>query len=584
LKLELGTTVDRYTVDAVIGAGGTAMVYRVTHNALGTLHALKVLTISSDSIRKRMLQEGQVQAALQHLNVVSVTDVLDISGNPGLLMEYIEGPSLERALGKFRIRMGDAETLFLGIVSGVRQAHRMGVVHRDLKPANVLLDRSSEGYVPKVTDFGLVKSLAQDPNMQATRSGIAMGTPSYMAPEQIRDARSVDQRADIWSLGCILYELMTRRRAFPGEETLAIYNAVTDGDYPPVEQWVDGVPDRILSAITGCLMVDPANRIPNCEVLLEVLSGERSWTVTSRGPSTQETEELPRVLPEDVPSLEVAHRGPEGQTPGPAPSRGRLPPHVVSPVESLVEDGPADDGTLQPVDSMAALPRTDAAWAAILVFLLAGGVSALLLLVGIVVFGTSIVDKGPNITASDTPSLPSSVLTGEDEEAGNESGADAVDPAVEGQEETDEGESDEADDEPAAVTPAPSAPANEAASPPPVPVRSGAPRPVLVRPKPTPAPASPPEPEPEEETSSVEVDPTAPTPVKLLSVPPTAQVLVSGRPRGLTPLPLSLSPGKYPVQLISGDRTVDYVIEVTAGGDNKWCYDFANSLNRPGGC
>jgi len=271
VKLDAGTIVDRYVVEELLGAGGTAMVYRVRHRQLGTSHALKVLTISSSAIRERMLREGRVQATLNHVNVVAVTDVVDIDGAPGLLMEHIEGPSLERALGRYKLTMGDAELLFRGILSGVQAAHQAGLVHRDLKPANVLLQRTTMGFVPKVTDFGLAKALEGDPEVAHTRSGIAMGTPSYMAPEQIRDARSVDQRADLWSLGCLLYELTTRRRTFPGDEALAIYNDVTAGLFEAPRKLVPELPQRIEEAIHGCLRAHRDERIPDCDTLFAVL-------------------------------------------------------------------------------------------------------------------------------------------------------------------------------------------------------------------------------------------------------------------------------------------------------------------------
>ncbi|MEQ1569274.1 MAG: serine/threonine-protein kinase, partial [Myxococcota bacterium] len=278
MKLDAGQVVDRYEVERLLGAGGTAMVYLVRHRGLGTLHALKVLTLSGPSIRERMQREGKVQATLNHLNVVGVTDQIDVDGSLGLLMEFVDGPSLDAALQRYRLTMGDAETLFAGVLAGVRAAHREGIVHRDLKPANVLLARSPEGFVPKVTDFGLAKALEQDPSTAHTRSGIAMGTPSYMAPEQIRDARSVDQRADIWSLGCLLYELVTRNRTFPGDEALAIYNAVVDGSFRPPREWVPDIPERVETAILGCLQTDPEQRIPDCETLQAVLAGLRGWT------------------------------------------------------------------------------------------------------------------------------------------------------------------------------------------------------------------------------------------------------------------------------------------------------------------
>jgi len=328
VKLDPGTTVERYVVEEVLGAGGTAMVYLVRHTALGTRHALKVLTLTSSAIRERMLREGQVQASLNHPNVVAVTDVIDIQGQPGLLMEHIVGPSLERALSKYKLTMGDAEILFQGILAGVRAAHDTGLVHRDLKPANVLLQRTQAGFVPKVTDFGLAKLLQADPEVAHTRSGIAMGTPSYMAPEQIRDARSVDQRADVWSLGCLLYELMTRRRTFPGDEALAIYNAVTEGRFVPPRKVVGGLPERVEKAIHGCLTVDRDARIPDCATLEAVLSGEVDWALPENlgEPTANDTPTVvkPRPMPPGARIRERTTGGPStaGSSVGGGPSSG----------------------------------------------------------------------------------------------------------------------------------------------------------------------------------------------------------------------------------------------------------------------
>ena len=293
--LAAGDTIDRYEVQELIGSGGTAVVYRVKHTALGTEHALKVLSVTSPVIRDRMLTEGRVQASLRHLNVVAVTDVLDVNGAPGLLMEHIEGPSLEAALDQFQIPLTAAESLFIGIVNGMRQAHHHGLVHRDLKPANVLLASTPDGFVPKVTDFGLAKVIAEAGAVSQghTRAGVALGTPAYMAPEQIRDARKVDQRADVFALGCILYELVCKQRVYPGTDTIAIYNAVLDAEFVLPRELVPDVPDRIENAILGALVQDKAKRIPDCDTLLAVLAGTTVWEIPPRieGFRPQTTEE-----------------------------------------------------------------------------------------------------------------------------------------------------------------------------------------------------------------------------------------------------------------------------------------------------
>jgi serine/threonine protein kinase len=177
MELERGQVVDRYTVHRELGRGGMAVVYLVQHNTLETLHALKVLTVGSHKIRDRLIQEGKVQAQLRHVNVVAVTDVLDVDGSPGLLMEYVEGPALDTWLLGKRLDVDEAERLFRGILDGVQRAHQLGIVHRDLKPANVMLSEGPDGWIPKVTDFGLAKALQEEGDIQRTRPQSRSETP-----------------------------------------------------------------------------------------------------------------------------------------------------------------------------------------------------------------------------------------------------------------------------------------------------------------------------------------------------------------------------------------------------------------------
>ena len=277
MKLEPGRRIGRFVVEGIIGAGGTATVYRVRHEALGTLHALKLLAIQSEAIQERLLVEGQAQATLNHPNIVAVTDILDVDGQPGLLMEYIEGPSLEDALVEYPFTLEDIEALFRGILDGVEAAHAQGFVHRDLKLANILLEPTPQGFVPKITDFGLAKVLYNRLGANATQAGVAMGTPGFMAPEQVRDAGKVDERADFFSLGCVLYEMVSGKRTFPGDEVLQIYIAVTKVDFIPIREHLPDLPDRFDQAIRGCLQKSPDDRIPDCETLRLVLGGQIGW-------------------------------------------------------------------------------------------------------------------------------------------------------------------------------------------------------------------------------------------------------------------------------------------------------------------
>ncbi len=269
-SLSTGTVVDRYTLDAPIGEGGMAMVFRVRHNGLGTMHALKVLTLGGSQIRERLRQEGQVQATLKHPNVITVTDMIDLGGSPGLIMEYVAGPCLHDYLRDTRLSVDQADELARGILSGVAAAHGRGLIHRDLKPANIMLQVTDRGLVPKITDFGLAKLLGEGGRgFNKTRTGSTMGTPHYMSPEQVRDSKNVDTATDIFALGAILYELVCGERAFDGRDLLEIFNAVAHGKYIPPRDVVPELPQRMHDAIVAALQVDPSDRPPSCEALLQ---------------------------------------------------------------------------------------------------------------------------------------------------------------------------------------------------------------------------------------------------------------------------------------------------------------------------
>jgi eukaryotic-like serine/threonine-protein kinase len=272
--LRIGETIDRYTVEALIGQGGMAAVYRAKHNSLDSLHAVKILFITAPTIRRRLMQEGKVQANLRHPNIVAVTDVLEIQGAPALVMEYVDGPALDQWLKQNTPTLDESLYLFRGILRGVMEAHERGVIHRDLKPANVMLAPTNEGLVPKVTDFGLVKSLSDQRGK--TETGMAMGTPEYMAPEQIRDASDVDQRVDMFALGCILYELVCHQRAFDGPDNVAVFNAIVEGKYPPPRKFNDSLPRNILMAIRWLLETNREKRLSSCMELFDLLFEDRT--------------------------------------------------------------------------------------------------------------------------------------------------------------------------------------------------------------------------------------------------------------------------------------------------------------------
>ena len=264
----------RFTVLGVIGEGGIATVYRVRHTSLQSDHALKLLHLQKGDTTRRLLIEGRIQARLRHPNVVAVTDVVDVDGATGLVMEFVDGSSLREVLGPGAgLAREEALALFAQILAGVASAHRAGVLHRDLKPANILLSVTNRGVIAKVTDFGIAKVAADCDDPASTRAGSIMGTPGYMAPEQIEDSTRVDRRSDIFALGAILYEMLTGRCPFLRGELFATLDATRRGDYEPLGSAVADCPLEIEAAVAEALQLAPDARFSSCEDFAEALFG-----------------------------------------------------------------------------------------------------------------------------------------------------------------------------------------------------------------------------------------------------------------------------------------------------------------------
>jgi serine/threonine protein kinase len=304
--LTIGQHIDRYIVEGKLGEGGMAAVYRVRHETLHTAHALKVLTLTDPKVRERLVREGRLQARLSHENVVQVTDVLTVGGQPGLIMEFVEGPTLEQWLGRYRPTLAEAETVFRALCTGVGFAHHKGLIHRDLKPSNVLLAVEDDRIVPKVADFGLARKIDSQSSGN-TRAGSPLGTPGYMPPEQIRDASTVDRRADLWSLGCILYRMVCGVPAFEGDDLIELFAQVAAADYVPSRRLRPDLPERIHVAIERTIRVVLHERVADCALLLDFLDGHRRELSLQFQPRALLPEpQDPRFLSNCPEALEVA--------------------------------------------------------------------------------------------------------------------------------------------------------------------------------------------------------------------------------------------------------------------------------------
>lgn len=268
---------DKYILDGELGQGGIATVYKMHHIKLETPFALKILKISTASLKQRLELEAKVQAKIRHPNVVSVLDVIEEDGFLGLVMEFVEGVALDSFLLQERLNLEETEEIFLAILDAMEEAHDNAIVHRDLKPGNVMIQKKRGKFQVKVCDFGLAKAL-DDEGASNTVSGTTMGTPAYMAPEQVRNSKTVDQKADIFSLGAILYEMVSGKKAFTGTTTWEILSAVTEKQPPSITDLVPDIPERFLAAINGSLQKQATKRIPSCGELREVLLGRKAWT------------------------------------------------------------------------------------------------------------------------------------------------------------------------------------------------------------------------------------------------------------------------------------------------------------------
>ena len=266
----LGTTISHYKVTEKIGQGGMGEVYRATDTKLNRDVALKILPeqFASDPQRMgRFQREAEVLASLNHSNIGHIYGLEDAGATKALVLELIPGPTLADRIAQGPIPIEETLEIALQIAEGVEAAHEKGVIHRDLKPANIKI--TPEGQV-KILDFGLAKALegevpasdlSQSPTLTnaATLAGVILGTAAYMSPEQAR-GKPVDKRADIWAFGAVLYEMLTGRRTFEGEDVTDTLASVLKSD-PQWKALSSETPPVLRRLLERCLMRDEQRRL-----------------------------------------------------------------------------------------------------------------------------------------------------------------------------------------------------------------------------------------------------------------------------------------------------------------------------------
>jgi WD40 repeat protein/serine/threonine protein kinase len=285
-----------YRIVKKLGEGGMGAVYQAEDKQLQRFVALKVmkpeLAVKSTA-RERFLREARAAAKLKHDHIVTIYQVGEDGGVPFLAMEYLEGIALDEVLKKDR-KLSLAQVLKIGreIALGLAAAHEKGLIHRDVKPGNIWLDSSKGGRV-KLLDFGLARATSDD--VQLTQEGAIVGTPAYMAPEQAQ-AKLIDARSDLFSLGCVLYRLCAGRLPFLGETTMAVLLSLSTDTPPAIRVLNPKVPVPLAELITRLLAKNPAERPSSAQAVVEAIQAIERQSTT------------PAVLP--ISSVAVAQPAP----------------------------------------------------------------------------------------------------------------------------------------------------------------------------------------------------------------------------------------------------------------------------------
>jgi serine/threonine protein kinase len=257
-----GQSIGRYHILEQLGEGGMAIVYKAYDTRLERNVALKVLrtdlfgAATLQQVLQRFEREAKSLAKLSHPNIVNILDYGEHEGSPFLVMEYLPGGTLKQKLGH-AIPWQEAIHILIPVARGLSYAHQHGVIHRDVKPANILINENEE---PVLTDFGIAKLLEGTEGHTLTGSGVGIGTPEYMAPEQGIGASTIDARADIYSLGIVFYEMVTGRKPYIADTPMAVVLKQMTDPLPRPTNFVPDLPEDVERILFKALAKQPEDR------------------------------------------------------------------------------------------------------------------------------------------------------------------------------------------------------------------------------------------------------------------------------------------------------------------------------------
>ncbi len=359
---------DQYDIDCEIGRGGMSVVYRARDRRLDRLVAVKALPpeLAYDpAIRTRFKREAQTSAQLAHAHIVPIYDVGERDGIAYFVMSLVRGGSLADLLAREpRLPVARARTLLAELADALAFAHLRGVIHRDVKPDNVLLDADSGRAM--VTDFGIARAIESGTRLTVT--GNAVGTPTYMSPEQAMGERELDGRSDIYSLGVLGYQMLTGRVPFAAGNSMALLLKHVSETARPIAELRPDAPVALRDALERALMKQPDDRWPTASSLRDALLRDdaapaTSWRIEQREP-VRYTTPRPRGARQDARSGAASPRRgtPVLETPGPAPvaavDRGGIelvPAHLASLTEAQRDDLRLWNGRIHLLDRVKAM-------------------------------------------------------------------------------------------------------------------------------------------------------------------------------------------------------------------------------------
>ncbi len=283
------TMAGKYRLERIVASGGMATVFAGVHAWTERSVAVKILNYEharDPEVVRRFLQEARAAAQLKHPNVVDVLDMgEDTDGTVYLVLELLHGETLKARMRRGRLSTLEIGTLVLPVMRAVASAHAKSVVHRDLKPDNVFLAAEADGsVVPKLLDFGIAKVSRGDSS--STRTGMMVGTPQYMSPEQVRGDRDVGAAADVWSMGVVLHAAVCGRVPFEGESTAVVLARVITERARPLLSVEPGASPAIASVVDRALQYEPAARFADMGEMIRALEGALEGRALADVPSS----------------------------------------------------------------------------------------------------------------------------------------------------------------------------------------------------------------------------------------------------------------------------------------------------------